>query len=325
MPASDWKGKQLIFGLNRPPSRGLSPYPTGGSFETTINATKAPFLYVSSDCTISRDALRNSGYKIVRSKEKASAIILPKLREFATYTFNICILKASGAVTFVQLTDLISGNIKKEEVETFIHFLKTKTSLAGDDENSYTLIYDEDSLKKMTTYVIPKCADYADLWGRDEGDWTFGFENNILLTPTVEVTPELFTIWDKCKDMWVLACALTQVDWQKYPVTLATYLYDNKTQIRQYVNTYQKHILEQIGFYQLWNNGTINRAVEPEDWNMLQKCRLALLGLPETGGLVKPEKVGLKVGNLPCRIQVKPLYITEPAMYEDLLTAVKNM
>jgi len=35
--------------------------------------------------------------------------------------------------------------------------------------------------------------------------------------------------------------------------------------------------------------------------------------------------VGLKVGKLPCRIQVKPLYITEPAMYEDLLTAVKNM
>ena len=57
---------------------------------------------------------------------------------------------------------------------------------------------------------------------------------------------------------------------------------------------------------------------------MLQKCKMHLLGLPEEGGYINMKSPDPKLLGLPHRIYVKPMYITEPARYKDLMEAAKN-
>lgn len=310
-----WAGKQLCFGLENAPSHGYA-YPAHLAYG--LNCNEYPFLYVSPECSISRDILRNSGFKIVRSKEKASCVLLPPYEESASLTYNVCVIIDGKNVNLFNIEK--KSNLTEERCDKILELIKGKYSSL--DQSKIKYIFNT-LLGSANIYVVPKCENYIDLYkGNSDGPY-YGFENYLELIPSIEVTPELFTIWDKCDDSEVIACALANCDWQKYPVTLAMYLYENKPGIRHNANNSQSFILKCIGFYDLYRNGTMDRVVEPEDWNMLQKCRLYSLGLPETGGLLKTECDASK--GLPCRIQVKPMYIKEPALFQDLMTAMKNM
>lgn len=322
---NDWKGKQLLAGVATPPSRGIYRLPNTSHIDNTIDMVEHPFLFVSSECNISRDSLRNSGYKLVRSKEKASLVLLPKMQETAAYSYNICIVVDSSMINLFTLGENASKHINKSNIQDIIKTLKT-SKFPTIEETKLKVLYDPEELREMPLFSIPKCEEYADLYREQKDEMTFGFETDVVLTPSIEVTPELFSIWDKCDDMNVLACALAQCDWQKYPTTLALYLYSNKCSLRYHVNNSQQYILKQIGYYELYNTGTLKRAVEPDDWNMLQKCKMHRLGVSENGGLLKVKsKINDDLEGVPYRIQVKPMYITEAARYEDLVTAAKNM
>lgn len=310
-----YAGKQLCFGLTNAPSQG---YPYQVHLAYGLSCNEYPFLYVSPECSISRDVLRNSGFRIVRNKEKASCVLLPPYKESARFTYNVCVIVDGKNVNLFSIEN--SDNLTAERRDKILELIKGKYSSL--DQARVKYIHSA-LLGESNIYVVPKCENYIDLYiGSADGPY-YGFEDYIELIPSVEVTPELFTIWDKCDDLDVMACALANCDWQKYPVTLAMYLYENKTGIRHHANNSQSFVLKCIGFYDLWRNGTMDRIVEPEDWNMLQKCRLHALGLPETGGLLKTKCDASK--GLPCRIQVKPMYIKEPALFKDLMTAMENM
>lgn len=313
---STWGGKQLCFGLKNAPSQGYA-YPVHLAYD--LNCSTYPFLYVSPECSISRDTLRNSGFKIVRNKEKASCVLLPPYGESASFTYNVCVIIDGKNVNLFNIEK--KSNLTEERCDKILELIKGKYSSL--DQSKIRYIFNP-LLESANIYVVPKCENYIDLYtGSADGPF-YGFEDCIELIPSIEVTPELFTIWDKCNELDVIACALANCDWQKYPVTLAMYLYENKQGIRHHANSSQSFILKCIGFYDLWRNGTMDRVVEPEDWNMLQKCMLYSLGLPETGGLLKASCDSVSKG-LPCRIQVKPMYIKEPALFKDLMTAMKNM
>lgn len=320
-----FRGKYLVFGLSHPPSWAICDTPD--STETVssirkINSVEYPFIYVAPECKTSRDALRNSGFHIVRNREKASVVLLPELKETVTYNFNICIIENEITVNLFSISDVLLSSIKEDKVQTIEDNIINKL-YSGDRQG--LVIRHGDKLEKQIVCAITKCEDFKYLWDTSKENTKFGFEKDLKLTPSIEVTPELFAVWDKCNDTHVIACALAQCDWQKYPTTLAYYLWKNKTSIRYAVNSSQDYILKQIGFYQLYNNNTCDNIVEPEDWNMLQKCKLYKLGLPENGGLVKCEMSGGKFQDIPIRVQVKPLYITEPAKFENLIAAANNM
>ena len=312
---SIWGGKQLCFGLKNAPSQGYG-YQVHLAYD--LNCNEYPFLYVSPECSISRDILRNSGFKIVRNKEKASCVLLPPYGESASFTYNVCVIIDGKNVNLFNIDK--KSNLTEERCDKILELIKGKYSSL--DQSKIRYIFNP-LLESANIYVVPKCENYIDLYTGSADDSFYGFEDCIELIPSIEVTPELFTIWDKCDELDVIACALANCDWQKYPVTLAMYLYENKQGIRHHANSSQSFILKCIGFYDLWRNGTMDRIVEPEDWNMLQKCRLYSLGLPETGGLLKASCNASK--GLPCRIQVKPMYIKEPALFKDLMTAMENM
>ena len=318
--ATEFRGKQAVIGLTCPPSQGICPFPDA-NIVSSISSAKYPFLYISPECNISRDALRNSGFHIVRSKEKANCVIIPRFKESAKYGYNICIVTEEGWTDLYRLEDIDSPD---SDLQTrILNFIKEKRYSNKDPKSIH--VYYEGSMTYRYMYIVPKCENYSDLWGK--GYVNYGMEDNLRFTPSVEVTPELFAIWDKCNDLDIIACALTQCDWQKYPLTLAKYLSTEKPGIRHRANDFQKHILRQIGFYQFWENNTYDKAVEPDDWNMYQKCILARLGLPETGGLIKDKNSdsNAKLGSIPYRIKIKPMYITEAAYYPDLMQAVRNM
>ena len=327
--APDWRGKQFMLGLPAPPSPSYIPDLSKNTeiVQSRIKSSDYPFVYVSSDCRISRDALRNSGFHIVRSKERANIILLPKLITTHTYDFNICCLDDNGTVTLFLLDPDDIAGITPDMITKIMDYIKSR-GYVNKDAPGNEFIYDANKLSMDSIYVVPKCADFEDLWQKHDNKTKFAFEHNVVLTPSVEITPELFDVWDKCRDMDILCCALMQCNWQKYPITLAYYLRKNKSSISLYTNNAQTYILEQIGFYDLKRNGTIDKIVKPEDWNMLQKCRMHQLGVSENGGFikVKPLDVDNKdLSALPFRIQVKPMYITEPRPYKDLVQSAENM
>jgi hypothetical protein len=320
-----YRGKYLVSGLAYGPSHGIAnPADSAdmlNSYER-IASSKFPFVYVSPECRTSRDTLRNSGFHIVRNMDNASFVLLPDMKELASFSFNVGIVTPMERIYLFTLSNELYENLKPEDYNVIldnIHNMKFSSWQKSDLQ-----FINEADLHTQDMYSIFKCPDYKLLWEKSDTDRKFGFEKDVALVPSIEVTPELFSVWSKCKDYHVVACALAQCDYNKYPITLAYYLWQHKCNIRHYVNDSQKYILKQIGFFDLCDKGgTYNRVVEPDDWNMLQKCKLYDLGLPETGGLIKGHSAN--VSDIPSRIQVKPYYISEPTNFNVLINAANNM
>ena len=117
-----FKGKQLVFGFKVNPSSVLSPNPKC-HIVRYCDSGSHPFIYVDSGVSISRDSFRNSGYKIVRSKEKAMCVVVPQIKVVAQFIYNIAIITKTNDVYFYRF-DGESLGFNKNEVGAIDNFVK---------------------------------------------------------------------------------------------------------------------------------------------------------------------------------------------------------
>lgn len=314
--SSEYKGKQLVFGFETSPSNDyMAPNPHC-NLRRYPDCADTPFIYVAPEVSLSRDTLRNSGYKIVRSKEKATCTVVPDLKVISKFEYNIAVI---GQTNDVYLFVHDGHSLKRDEPlnlvdELFERYFHTE------DKSGYEFIYDT-TLSEQKAYSIYPCEEYPNMWDDTQEPLDYTFESRLKLTPTTEVSPELFAIWSKCNDSDLIASAVLQTDWKTYPFTIAVFLRTKFPYIYHTASKALKHVLNEIGFFNLKDYSTSSMVVSPEDWNMLQKCQLSLLGLPETGGFIDPGKDVPDV--LPHKMCVKPMYIDKPATFESLKTMVK--
>lgn len=324
-----WKGKMLWFNCSQNPVNDVYWYvKTYG-----CNSSTRPYLYICPECSISRDSIRNSGYKIVRDKEKASLVVIP-VPEFACkLSYDMAIIhedaneKQDVYLFNIDVKDFISWN--NSAIDLLQENLRKFLGFKDDATLKFSYLFSNDKLNQCNMFSTNRCAEYVNLVDqvstslRSETN-EYCFENKLTLTPSIEINPELFKVWDHCDDRQVLQDSIVQCDWQKYPITLAFYLANFKATVYYCGSKALENILKEIGFYYLRDNGVVHKLVQPEDWNMLQKCMLAKLNLPETGGYIKTDSGG-STRIFSSRVAVKPLYIDKPAYYDDLMQMIKTM
>ena len=312
-----YKGKMPCIGFKERPGDFITNSYTGPS--TYMSAESDAFLYVAPECTFSRDALRGSGFKIVRDWERANLVVLPQVEIFFNTECDIIIEYDTSALRLVDIGNKFERTATDEKL---LHLKEElKKHLSGG--NNIQHIWINPDLKPMSFYTINRCEMYKDIFSDDPIRARFCFEHEIRIVPTLEINPELFTIWKKCNDRDVLKCAVQQVDWQKYPITLAWFLNSYCPYVYIGANSYLKNILDTIGFTDLRAGNKLNKEVSPEDWNMLQKCEMYFMGLPEQGGFVDATSVTIPKC-VRSRVAVKPIYIDEPQNFEDLMQVAKN-
>lgn len=312
-----YKGKMMIYDLKERPSNDLSN--SYGRHNSFVFPTSEPFLYVAPECSLSRDALRNSGYKIVRDWDKSSLIVLPDIKVFYETTFD-CMMeeKDSGATYLIDIVNKKDLEYNGDDFSDLLqNFKKSFDCRIGDS----TVVCVGNKFESKRLFTINKCDMYEQIYSNDPIRHAFCFESDVRISPTLEINPELFAVWRKCKDRDVVQCAVMQVDWQKYPTTLAWFLVNYCNYVHIGANAYLKKILEDTGYFELREKRILSREVDPEDWNMLQKCELYSLGISEQGGFVNN---GVTIPDcLRSKIVVKPQYIDEPHNFNDLMQAAR--
>lgn len=320
---SEYRGKQLVFGFNCDPSTTISPSPKVHMMGY-VDSSMKPFLYVCPEVSISRDSLRNSGYKLVRSKDKANCVVVPDMHTVMSFCYNFAVITKSDDVFLFCFSGATASTATFEENKVNNIIKQCIGDRVPHEDGENLEIINDKKLGQHKAYTIIPCDEYEAMYdsnANSDNPVSYCFENNLKITPSTEVNPELFAVWSKCSDSDIIASAVMQTDWQTYPFTIAVFLRNKFPYIYANKNKSFQYVLNEIGFYDLKNSNTSSKLISPEDWNMLQKCSLYFLGLPENGGFLPPEKEVSSL--LPHKICVKPLYIDSPASYETLRALVK--
>ncbi len=274
-------------------------------------------LYISPDCKTSRDLFRNSGYKLVRDKDKADRIVVPAFRdEYPRYTYEFILFDpGTGQLTLFSVfrnegVRKALDHYSEDDVQRTKEYLKF---CYGD--NCEFIV---DSFQENDCYIIPHYKDHIAMLNETGLSQKYIRETRVWLNCSTTISPETLRIWKASKDEEVVARAICTSNWQDYPITLCAFLYD-KSSITGHGGNNFRLVLQQIGYkpgYGLYDM-IRDREVSPDDWNMLQRYMMMLMGLPEEGGVLRKgmlSKLPYKYKDLFLRQMtvVKPLYIKQP-------------
>ena len=265
-------------------------------------------IWVSPDCRISRDVLRNCGYQLVRSKETADRIVVPEvIGKYGSICFGVLAKPMDPdrselyALNIYQYGKLLSDSNKYAADETRENI---KRVLAH-----YSLVplqFQLYNLGRLT--FIPDYEIYKDVLNCWTYNNKFISETALLVNTPLTISPQTLELWERMPDD-MLEKAICSSNWTDYPFTLFNFLCKN-------------------GNYNVINNGKseniklvrdyIERAqklpVSPDDWNMYQRYLLYKNGLGEDGGFISLDRTSMKskYGLLRCKLAVKPLFVDKP-------------
>ena len=277
-------------------------------------------LYINSECKLSRDIIRQTGYKITINKEKADYVVIPYKHDYTSYEFDI--LANKGDDVFLFQSDKRSfrtmctnkGDIKKQL-----------------EDGGYTDVVFFDEVVGSECYFIPKFDVYEDIIANGANGVNYIYEKDLRVKPSIELSVETLNVWKNITDDNLKAKLLATSDCTKYPVTLIYFIH---TYWWRYLygisDAHVKRILDIIGYDEnqsLANNMFYRRVVQPDDWNLLTKFILDKVGVSEEGGFITDNNIlnldDLEKTVLRSRLCVAPFYIKEPMDTETIKIAKK--
>lgn len=280
-------------------------------------------LYVVPECTISRKLLRESGYRLKLDPKSADIIVLPlSLKNPPYYAADreeviegdmAAIIEDRPGEYACLVFDVKhkNGTLTDSEVryiqERFLDLVDCiRIRLGGDIINITSY-----NPGRVTIPMYTRCEFVEENYDALlQNTFTTVWEDALPVVPPYELTPENIALWQTLKEKSIVVKILEAGDWVRYPYTLGaianTLPYDIIRRSPKLLSLYESH-----GF----DNGDI---VFPDDWNMMQKYyAYKFAGDAEKGGWVK-ERVLNRTMNIPGRIYIKPLLITEPTPLGEL-------
>lgn len=287
-------------------------------------------LFISPDCKIPRDLVRNSGYKVVMNKDNADYVVVPtpKDTQCSSYSFNVAFtLKDNEDAYFIRVNrhDGIE-TFTDEEIEIILERIKQEVADYGYEVDEF--FYNND-LSKFKVYFVPKCEEYRDIFER-KYKYQYALDTNVELVGATNMSIETLEIWSHMDSEQVLQKSVMNSDWQKYPCTLAVFLREERNAYCYRPTGQWAWLLNQI-HYNIFENDIEYADVitTPEDWNMLQKWVMHKLDVSDSGGYVRWKDYD----NLPWsykkvitqRMYVKPVNITEEANFNNLISRAKDI
>ena len=288
-------------------------------------------LFLSKQCTTSRELIRQSGYKIVRDKENADYVVLPNIFSKAdTWPYNVAILHESSDKTILWLCDVRKYSNSSgyrantpEEGQRIIDALKR--AFHNDDVLTF---YYSTLLNDQVATISRKCPDMEELFVH--GD-TIGalyiMENRLPLKALSNFSVENMKLWAKEGDIRILDKIICGSDWKEYPFTTAIFL---KSQLpyllRSQLSAQFCNILDEIEYDSLTledysiSQWKYSKPISPKDWALAQEFLLDIIGIKDKGytdrfpswysALIRSKRV------------VASTSIPEPMLYKDLLKMI---
>lgn len=306
------------------------------SFETKgISVTPKSRLFVSSECKVSRDTYRNSGYSITRDKANANIIVVPDIIK-RLYTRNDCNMVAVNE----DEEKLYLVRIEKYGYETGDdledkEFLIAKNFL----ESSMKLTVDKTSISKLQVWFLPRCETLVDLMTWNKLPVPYVQESKIPIVASTKISPETLVLWENIEDKNLLVRTICTSDWSEYPITVLTLLagFRNDTNWYNPATGDFRRILQSIGYNYttLYYNDEdrvlafLNgKKISPKDYKMLQSYIYCRFGVDPNGGFITPAQWD----SLPIciqramnrRIAVKPFDLPERMSCVDLMTVLSK-
>lgn len=245
-------------------------------------------LFVEPKARITRDLLRNSGYKITLDREKADYIVIPDPDEFRTsrYVSNLLVYRPFDNslyqfCVYDRHRDLIDqNNFSENDCSTLRvwleNFLNTGHSLS---EPLQMYMRDDFSIWYMA--YIPQIESYREILTEVPQGRRYIFDSEVRFQPNNNISVETLEIWSHITDITLLEKCVIGSDWQDYPLTMLTFLtaeHEVLLSSGHYGRNFDM-VLDAIHFWE--SNYPENALVSPQDWNMLQSWIMHKLHLED--------------------------------------------
>lgn len=290
-------------------------------------------LYICSECRTPRDIIRNTGYKIVRDKDSADAIVVPDpgILKPAVYYANVVVFnKTTGSLyVFTCSRDWQPLNDKEFLIQDG-DFDKIKALFHSDvDQNEYDFFFD-DIQQRFPVEFLPVIEEYKELLtGTRNYKMKYMSEGELHLICPTDINPETMCVWSKSADYDMLANTIAVSNWREYPITILMFVACFKKDIRYYGGPKFRLLLDSIGYDSYKNvDGMLSgRLIEPKDWNMFQDFMMMINGVSEEGGYPQDSKSAPNINAgeyVRSRYAIKPLRIEAPTTWENIKTMLKR-
>lgn len=300
----------------------------------TINSLKNT-LFISSSCKLPRDLVRNSGYKIVRDKDRADYVVIPRIKSqrASQYEFNIgFIVGGTLALISISRTD---GHDKFDDsdIKSIKEAIEKRYEYNGYKVDEFI---HNDNLVPFSVQFLQKCEEYEELFYTvatgSRCATSYVLDANVQLVGSNTISVETLEIWRRMNERDILEKSIINSDWQKYPCTMAVFLKVERPGWCVCPGSQFRWLLKQIDYDEYAESNTFkNKTVAPEDWNMLQKWIMYRTGLSENGGFIALDKNNCNInldyryhGLIMSRLCIAPMMISEPETFKNLQARSRN-
>lgn len=291
-------------------------------------------VFVSSESTLPRDALRNSGYKITRDIFNADYAIIPSPKACTEYAFNIIATykdeeddKNTACIYTISFVDRNMSHVIDETKREAIKGMIAKDIELDADKIDFICAND---LSQKRIWFLPKCEEYEMIATNEKGvisgDWIT--DDRVELTPSINISIETLITWAAADSDDLLRKAIMQSDWKKYPFTVCSFLAAEN----QYINGgngYFRDILGAIHFNE-FNESKImtDVTISPEDYKMAAAWAMYRFGAEENGVVKNPldgRQKAIYSMFLAKRTIIKPIPMQNSLSFENVINSAKNM
>lgn len=292
-------------------------------------AFSAVNLFISPKCSLPRDVIRNSGYKIKLDPENAQYTVVEEPPVPYRLVCNIVAQQIQSHILFLfEVQRQYSSGEETwspEMVNKIYHSINAACGYYGDGDP--VVAYYKDNLKKATVYFLPKCQEWEDIYLATYSNRRYVLDSWLSIKPLAEINLENLIVWSKCEDN-IVESAIVNSNWREYPATLCFWLVNEN--ILPYSSTISfEKIRAKIGYYDYKREKTLpNYVVSKKDWTMLQSWILHKCGIEEKGQFVDIDKWN----DLPkeykkflrAKVAVAPVQITADMTFENFVDTMEN-
>lgn len=255
----------------------------------SVTPSSHPILFVCSESKISRDVLRNNGYKLTYDKNKADVIVIPSMEDNPPVMACRFAFVKKDMLHLVHVDRAVNNgtDFTQEEFEAVKKEILDRFSL---DENE--LIFEAGKkMKNFNLFFVKPCEEIGGLLTSSNNYFytkKHVFDSSVLYEGTTKISPDTLVLWSKISDKSMLEKAILNSDWKDYPVTMCIFLNKENIDPQYRFGNAGRVMLDAINYDLYRREGSLgDQVVSAKDWNMLQSYLMLRFGVSEKGGYTK--------------------------------------
>ena len=297
-------------------------------YDGVIKIHPGSALFISKSSKLSRDRVRNSGFRITYDIGKAGYIVVPYDRDTVDeplkYSANI-IVEHDGNLYLIDLYDAPSRLEKDKDIQDKVKELIDKYFGKGAYDNSYH----KSNFDDFFVLFFPKVEEYKDIINGKYNDKSkvVVADTAIPLYTNADITADNLMSWEKM-DRDAMAIAMVNSNYKEYPFTVGVFLFAKSKETYLPWGSQFEIMMKEVKFDR-YNDYAPSFPITKKDWNLCQEYIMRHFNVSNSGGYINASD-GDAVQNtllkfVPHKIAIRP-YIMETgeALINDMLQLVSK-